>query len=739
MSASHPPIDDRVRGLLERMTLREKLGQLSQYFSGRTHAEVGVEKYFSAARAGEVGSFIWALPDPAMRNRLQREAVEGSRLGIPILFGMDIIHGARTAFPISLGLSCAFEPELFEKAQAVAARESAAEGIDWVFAPMCDLARDPRWGRVAETCGEDPYLSALCNAAQVRGFQGSDPAGPDRVAACLKHYVGYSAVTGGRDYNDAEVTEWTLQNAHLPPFRAGIAEGALTVMSGFHATGGLPAVADRRALTDILRDTLRFSGFVVSDWNAVQETVTWGFAGDRAEAARMAIEAGNEMDMLSGCYLETLEAEVSAGRLPVEVVDQAVRRVLHVKFAVGLFERPYIGESLQPASGPGSDEVALARECVRKSAVLLMNDGVLPLRSDPGRIAVIGPFADDRREMLGCWNAFGRAEDVATLADALKERFGVAGVRVVKGCSSHVQPRTKTLQDGRVVREEGVPEDADWEPEAAVSAAREAEVVILALGEPRGWTGENASRAELGLTGRQQELFDAVAAAGTPVVTVVFSGRPLSLPEIWKRSAAVLYAWQPGIQAGPGIVDLLSGAASPTGRLSISVLKNVSQAPLFYNRPRTGRPGSGQYREGALEEAAFPFGHGLTYAEFAYGPVRILPATAESSAEAVATVTNCGSRAGCELAQLYISQLACREGARPRQELRGFRRIHLRGGESAEVSFPLTSLTLGYWNREGEACADAGEYEIWIAPRAHDGTPARFSFVPPGAPQPPFS
>ena len=720
------PLEKRVEDLLQQMTQEEKIGQLNQLVVGDRKQDA---ELFPLMRRGEVSAYVWGRGVPADRNQFQRIAVQESRLGIPIMFGMDIIHGAYTLFPISLGLACSFEPELFEREQTVAAREARAEGVDWVFAPMCDLARDPRWGRVAETSGEDPYLSALCNAAQVRGFQGTNPAAADRVAACLKHYVGYSAVTGGRDYNDSEITEWTLRNAHLPSFHAGVKAGALTIMSSFNTLEGIPAAANHHTLTEILRDEWKFNGFVVSDWLAVGQMVQWGYARDKADAARLALNAGNDMDMKSEAYVPNVAAEVKAGRVSQSTVDEAVRRVLRVTFQLGLFERPYVDErGFKPAQRHPAD-LALARECVAKSTVLLKNTGILPLSKEIRKVALIGPVGDDHREVLGCWTGrCGWTEE--TLAKGLREALPKdAELTVVKGTSITTVPRTKTLQDGQIVSDESAP-PVNTEIDEAVRVAAEADVVIMAVGEPKEWTGENASRAFLTLPGQQQALFDAVAATGKPVVTIVFSGRPLSLPAVWDKSAAVLYAWQPGLEAGPGLADLLMGNVSPSGRLSMSVPRDVAQVPIFYNHFNTGRPGSGQYRDMKSTEAQYWFGYGLTYTTFEYSPVRITPAANGKPAEATVTITNTGKREGVEVAQLYIHQLVCHEGARPRQELRGFKRVKLQPGEKTDVAFPLTGEVLGYTDRQGKAQADAGEYELWIAPSAHRGSAVKFEFAP---------
>lgn len=723
--------EDRIDVLIRGMTPGEKLGQLTQIFSGMTREETDWTDVAAEVRSGAVGSFIWALQDPVLRNEIQREAVEHSRLGIPLLFGMDIIHGARTVFPIGLGLSCSFAPELFERMQRIAAEESLAMGLNWIFAPMCDLARDPRWGRVAESCGEDPWLSAICNAAQVVGLQGvSSESG--RIAACLKHFVGYSTVLGGRDYNEAEVSDWTLRNLHFPSFHSGIRHGAMTVMSGFNSLGGVPMAANRPMLDGVLRGEWCFSGFVVSDWQAIEELVTWGFARDRGEASELALRAGNDVDMLTRAYRETLEDAVRNGRIEQDVIDEAVRRVLCVKTELGLFEQPYVTERSSPVDLT-QDKRAFARECATESVVLLKNDSVLPLSAGVRKIALIGPFADDPDEMLGCWAEWGRREDVVTLVEGLRRALPRrVRLRVVKGCTVTAAQKTQTLQDGRVLADGTDTGHELLELAEAVEAAGEAEVVILAIGEARSWTGENGTRASLGLTGRQQELFDAVARLNKPLVSIVFSGRPLSLPEVWRRSAAVLYAWQPGIEGGAALADLLLGVRSPSGRLSMSVLKDIAQAPLTYNHPKTGRPGQGQAREGSLAQAAFWFGFGLTYTRFSYRNICLLPG---SPAQVACTIENTGERPGVETVQLYVRQICCREGVRPQQELRGVQKIPLNPGESTEVRFALTDEALGYWTRDGQWRVDPGSYLLWIAPSALTGEPLSYEH-PPGVRSP---
>jgi len=709
------PVEARVNDLLSRMTLDEKIGQLNQFATATPDKDVNEELYRRLS-SGEVGSYIWSSPDVKMRNEYQKMVLK-SRLGIPMMFANDLIHGCDTIFPIAPALAGSFEPALFEKAQSVSAREGRAHGLEWAFAPMCDLARDIRWGRVAETCGEDVYLSSLCNAAQVRGFQGNNPADEEHLAACLKHFVGYSMSTGGRDYEDAQFSEWDLRNQHLPSFRAACAEGVLTVMSSFNSIDGVPACACKHTLTDVLRGEWGFTGCVVSDWDAVRELIFWGYAKDKADASRLALNAGNDIDMAGDCFRTNLANEVAAGRVTMETVDTAVRRVLRVKYAVGLFDRPFADEGLAAkVRARDAESRALARECVRKSCVLAKNkDGLLPLDGSKIRkLALIGPFGANGYEMNGCWNGLGKPEGAVQLEAAFKAALPGAEIIAVKGCSASTEPITKTLQDGSVVALAAA--DPTFDLAACVKAAQEADTVILCLGEAAGLTGENQSRATLGFTGRQQEIFDAVAALGKPFVTLVFCGRPLVLPEVWAKAPAIFYVWQPGSEAGNGIADLVLGKAAPEARFSMSVPKTAVQTPEYYNRSSKGRPWWGDYRDTADHGPKFWFGYGLTYTTFEYGDVKIVPAADGKPARATCEVKNTGTRAGVETVQLYVHQRVCHDGWRPVRELRGFEKVALKPGEARVVSFDLTPDRFTYTLRDGSLVAGDGEFDIWIAP-----------------------
>ncbi len=670
------------------------------------------------------------------RNKLQHIAIEESRLGIPLIFGNDVIHGYRTIFPIPLGQSCAWEPKVFEQTAGIAAREAAAAGVDWTFAPMVDLARDPRWGRIAEGFGEDPWLGSLYAAACVHGFQGTNVADPDRVVACLKHFAGYGAAEGGRDYNTTEISELTLRNFYLPQFKAGVDAGALKVMSANNELSGKPASANRHTLTEILSGEWEYPGFVVSDWNSVVELIPQGVAADGAEAARLALTAGVDMEMLSTNYAGTLKRQIQSGMISERVLDQAVRRVLLVKFEKGLFDHPYTDETrcqnvfLQP------DAIALARSAAAKACVLLKNEnGALPLPKQIKNLALIGPFATDAEELVGPWCWQAQIGDIVSLAGGIRAKLSPAAqLKVTRGCAviepGSGKPRTH-LKNFETIAEipTGTNEIAD-----AVALAMGADAVILALGEPRNWSGEAGSRSTLGLSGRQQELFDAIAATGRPVIVVLFNGRPLALPEIRDKAAALLEAWFPGVQGGNGVADILFGDVDPAGRLTTTFPRTVGQVPVYYNHSNTGRPGEtydkGNYVDGP-NAALFPFGFGLAYTTFEYGKVQldISKLKIGGTIRAQVTVKNTGRRAGEEVVQLYLNDPVCSAGPRPVRELKGFRKILLQPGETRNVSFTLTSPDLGFYDSRGNWDIEPGIFRLWISRDSASGESAGFELV----------
>jgi beta-glucosidase len=730
------PVARRVNDLLKRMTLDEKIGQLWQVNYGKDPDK----RFADKLKRGEVSSFLDGsalIETPVMRNKLQHIAVEQSRLGIPLILGHDVIHGFRTIFPISLAQACAWEPGLFERTQTIAAREAAAAGIDWTFAPMVDLARDPRWGRVAEGFGEDPWLGALDAAASVRGFQGIPPGGiadPDHVVACMKHYVGYGAAEGGRDYNTTEISEFTLRNFYLPQFKAGVGAGALTVMSAFNDLSGMPASANRHTLTEILRGEWHLPGYVVSDWAAVGELVDHGVAADEADAARLGITAGVDMEMVSTTYPDTLEQQVKAGKIPLSVVDEAVRRVLTVKFEKGLFGHPYTDETRCQTAFLRPDAIALAREASAKSCVLLKNEnGALPISKEAKTVALIGPFAGDAGELVGPWASRAHSSDIVSLADGIRAKLPAdVQLTVARGCAIIENGKARRQLDtyDRIKEQPtGANEIAD-----AVTIAGAADVVVMALGEPRDWSGEDGSRSTLGLSGRQQELFDAVAATGKPVIVILINGRPLAVPEIQNKAAAVLEAWFPGVQGGNGVADVLFGDVDPAGRLTTTFPNSVGQVPVHYNHFNTGRPGTddykGNYADGPTAPL-YPFGFGLTYTKFDYGKVRLDSPVVKRGGRLVAhlMLINTGSRAGTETVQLYIRALAASAGPRPVRELKGFQKILLQPGESHDVAFTLSVNGLGYYDTKGNWLVEPGKYQLWLAKDSASGQPVEFELV----------
>jgi len=722
------PIKKRVNDLLRRMTLQEKLGQLSQSDTPANADQTLAGKL----RAGQIGSFLGgsaAIETPILRNKLQRIAVEQSRLGIPLIFGHDAIHGFRTVFPIPLGESCAWEPELFERTQTIAAREASAAGIDWTFSPMVDLARDPRWGRIAEGFGEDPYLGSLDAAANVRGFQGTNMADPGRVAACLKHYVGYGAAEGGRDYNTTEISKFTLRNFYLPQFKAGIDAGALTIMSAFNDLDGIPASANPFTLTDVLRDEWKFRGFVVSDYNSVLELIDHGLAANDAEAARFALAAGVDMEMVSTTYVETVAAQIKEKKIPESAVDDAVRRVLLVKFAKGLFDRPYANETNYLTAYLHPDAIALAREAAVKSCVLLKNDkSILPL-SKNAKIALIGPLGDDAEQMVGPWYSRAHSNEIVSLATGIKDKLDGNLLTVARGCAIIETGRSRYhLGNYSPIQEHRTEAN---EIAQAVEAARNADVVVMALGEPLDWSGEDGSRSTLDLPGRQQELLDAIAAIGKPVVVVLFNGRPLALPPVFDKATAVLEAWFPGVQAGNGVADLLFGDADPSGRLTTTFPYSIGQVPMYYNHADTGRPGFGHWHGNYVDGPSvpfLPFGYGLTYTTFRYGNVQLDSSALNPAGTltASAEIMNTGNRTGTEVVQLYIRALAFAAGCRPVRELKGFQKITLQPGEVRNVSFQITADELAAYDADGHLLVQPGNFQVWICKDSASGTPANF-------------
>jgi beta-glucosidase len=711
------------------MTLEEKVGQLITYSQGApTGPGTGRSNYKEMVAAGQLGS-IFNLTGAADTNAMQRIAVEKSRLHIPLLFGLDVIHGFRTEFPVPLGLSATWDPALVERAARVAAKEASRAGVRWAYSPMVDIARDARWGRIVEGAGEDPYLGAAMAAAYVHGYQGAKLSDPESIAACSKHFVGYGAAEGGRDYNAVEIPVRLLRQVYLPPFQATLDAGAATFMSAFESLNEVPASANAFTLTQVLRKEWGFKGFVVSDWNSIGELIAQGVAANHAVAAGKAILAGVDMDMESNAYGPHLAELVKSGVVPESVVDDSVRRVLRVKIALGLFESPYT-EGKGP-DGIASEDAELARKAAEESFVLLKNEGaVLPLKANGRTIALIGPLADDAGQMLGSWAAKGNPNDVVTLRSALTKQVEAAQGKVLYVKGADIMGTSDTgFSD-------------------AVGAANRSDIVVLALGEDAQWmTGEGGSRAHLDLPGKQQQLLEAVAATGKPIVLIVFSGRPLVLNWAAQHVPAIMEAWFPGIHAGPALANVLLGTISPSGRLTVSFPRAVGQEPLYYNHFSTGRPADGvdlsrppktsneKYLSRYVDEqisALYPFGYGLTYSTFSYSPAT-LSATAVSAKDlnagsvnlkVTAEVRNAGTRAADEVVQLYIRQTGT-SVVRPVRELKGFRRVTLAPGQSQKVEFTLGREELSFWNIEMKNVVEPAQLTVWVAPDSTQGKPVQ--------------
>ena len=709
-----PEAERRINDLLAKMTLQEKVGQLQQ-LDGDPNTGRVKDAHRDLIRRGLVGSFL-NVRGARNVNEVQHMAVDQSRLKIPLLLGFDVIHGYRTVFPIPLGEASSWDPAAVERAARVAAAEASAAGLKWTFAPMVDIARDPRWGRISEGSGEDPYLGSAMARARVRGFQGQDPAAPDRVLACVKHWVAYGAAEGGRDYNTVDLSEQTLRTIYFPPFRAALEAGAGTVMSSFNTINGVPASANPFTLTDVLRKEWRFDGFVVSDYESVKELIAHGVAANVAEAAQEALTAGVDMEMVSRLFSDQVPRLIQEGRVSQATLDEAVRRVLRIKFRIGLFERPYVDESREAKVMGAQERQAAAREVAARSIVLLKNDGgVLPVGSQVKSIAVLGPLADDRDAPLSHWRGNGRPEDVVTLMAGIQARFANrpdVQVSHAKGCD---------VEGGK----------ADGYAEA-VRLARQSQVAILAVGEASAMSGEAASRSSLDLPGQQLGLIKAVQATGTPTVVVLYSGRPLTIGWVAEHVPAIIEAWLPGTQGGHAIADVLFGDVNPGGKLPVTFPREVGQVPIYYNHLSTGRPpkADSKYTSKYLDIALnplFPFGHGLSYTRFRLSNLQLSARSIAANGRLTASVDleNLGDRIGDEVIQLYIRDVVA-SVARPVKELAGFERLTLRPGEKKTVRFELGPQHLGFYNRRVQFVVEPGEFQVTAATSSEGGLTDHF-------------
>lgn len=706
--------EKKIDDLLSRMTLHEKIGQMNQLSGGDWLTE--------AAEKGEVGSILNCV-DPAEINRIQKAAVERSRLGIPILVSRDVIHGFKTIFPIPLGLAATFDPELVESGARVAAVEAASCGVRWTFSPMLDISRDPRWGRIAESSGEDPYLDAVMGAAMVRGYQGNGDS--TSIAACLKHFVGYGATEGGRDYNTVELSERTLRNVYFPAFQAGVDAGAMTLMTSFNTIDGVPSTGNKWLLQDVLRGEWGFDGMIVTDWNSSGEMIMHGFAKDLKDATDLAVNAGVEMDMMSYGYISFIEELVKEKKISEKQIDDAVRDILRLKFRLGLFDNPYVNEEGSKDVLYAPSHLEAAKQSAIESAILLKNDNALPLK-DAKTLLVTGPLADAPYEQMGTWAFDGDETHSVTPLAALKKDYNVI-----------YEPGTAFSRDRSTA---GIAK--------AKAAASRADAIVVFAGEEAILSGEAHCLSDLNLQGAQSELIAAMRQTGKKVIVVVMAGRPLTIGRDLENCDAMLYSFHPGTMGGEAIADLLSGKAVPSGKTPVTFLKTVGQAPMYYNHLNTGRPNTGTetllmdlpLKAGQTSNGCtsyyldsgygplFPFGYGLSYTTFEYSDIALdsREYTAADTIKVKFTLKNSGEYAGIEVAQLYVRDLVG-SIARPVKELKGFQRVALNAGESKVVNFSLPVSALAFWNINNEYIVEPGDFQLWVATDSASGEPVGFT------------
>ena len=711
--------DKKVDDLLKQMTLREKIGQMNQLSGGAWVAD--------QAAKGEVGSILNCV-DPAEINLVQKAAVEQSRLGIPVLVARDVIHGFHTMFPIPLGLAATFNPEVVEKGARVAAVEATASGVRWTFSPMLDVARDPRWGRVAEGSGEDPYLDVQMGLAMVRGYQGDDLSDPTALAACIKHFVGYGAAEGGRDYNTTVITERMLRNTYFPAFKATAEAGAATLMTSFNEIDGIPSTGNKWLLKDILRDEWGWDGMIVTDWNSAGEMIAHGFSTDLKHTAEQAINAGVDMDMMSYGFIQYAEELVKEGKVSEKEIDRAVRNILKLKFELGLFENPYVDETLSAKVDYAPEHLAAAKQAALESAILLKNDNnVLPL-DKAKTILVTGPMADAPYEQMGTWTFDGQKEHTVTPLTSLREEYDVIWVPGLD------YSRDKSKAQFSKVR----------------AAAAKADAAVVFVGEEAILSGEAHSLSNLNLQGAQSELIAEVKKAGKPVVVVVMAGRPLTIERDLANCDAMLYSYHPGTMGGPALADLIKGKAAPSGKSPMTFLRDAGQAPFYYNHNNSGRPNNGT--ETLLNDIPieagqtslgctsfyldtgygplFPFGYGLTYTTFEYGNPVLEKSELKASDVLKVSVSlkNTGKRTATEVAQLYV-QDCVGSVVRPVKELKRFQRVELAPGETKTVTFELPVEELAFWNIDMEYVVEPGDFRLWVAGDSDSGNPVNFAVL----------
>jgi beta-glucosidase len=718
-------IEKKVEDLLSKMTLEEKIGQMNQISSSGN-----LEEMSRSIKKGEVGSILNEI-DPIRVNALQRLAVEESRLGIPLLIARDVIHGFKTIFPIPLGQAASFNPQIVEDGARVAAKEASSVGIRWTFAPMIDISRDARWGRIAESCGEDTYLTSVMGVAMVKGFQGNSLKDPTSILACAKHFVGYGAVEGGRDYNSTHLTERQLRNDYLPPFEAAAKQGAATFMTSFNDNDGVPSSANPFILKTVLRNEWGFDGFVVSDWASIKEMVNHGFCADDKEAAMKAINAGVDMEMVSYTYMNHLKELIKENKVAEKTIDDAVRNILRIKYCLGLFDNPYINEKA-PSVMYSQDNLAAAKAAATQSAILLKNDNTLPINSSVKTIAVVGPMADAPYEQMGTWTFDGEKAKTQTPLMALKQFYGDK-VQII------YEPALAYTRDKNT---ENISK--------AVNAARKADIVLAFVGEEAILSGEAHCLADLHLLGAQSALIKALAETGKPLVTVVMAGRPLTIGKEVEMSNSVLYSFHPGTMGGPAIADLLFGKSVPSGKTPVTFPKEVGQIPLYYNHNNTGRPatkketlldnievGAGQTSLGCTSfymdagfDPLFPFGYGLSYTTFQYNNLKLSATefTSKGQIEVTFDLKNTGKYEGTEVAQLYVRDKVG-SVTRPVKELKRFIRVTLKPGETKNIFFTLPVEELAFWNIDMKKVVEPGDFTLWVGTNSQEGISADFKVV----------
>lgn len=715
-------IENKVEALLGKMTLEEKLGQMNQL------SPWDFDELAGKVRKGEVGSIL-NYTDSALVNKIQRVAVEESRLGIPLLVSRDVIHGYKTIFPIPLGQAATFNPQIVERGARVAAVEASADGIRWTFAPMIDISRDPRWGRIAESCGEDPYLTSVMGTAMIKGFQGSLLNSPTSMAACAKHFVAYGASEGGKDYNSTFVPERVLRNVYLPPFKAAVDAGCATFMTSFNDNDGVPGTANKFVLKDILRDEWKFDGMVVTDWASAAEMINHGFCADGKDAAEKSVNAGVDMDMVSETFIKNLKRSLEENVVSMQAIDNAVRNILRLKFRMGLFDNPYIATPQRVKYA--EEHLKAAKEAVEQSVILLKNsNGTLPLTDNVRTIAVVGPMADAPYEQLGTWVFDGEKEHTVTPLKAIKEMYGDKVNVIFEPALAYSRDKDRS----GIVK--------------AVSAARRADAVIVFVGEESILSGEAHSLANLDLQGAQSELIKSLSAVGKPLVTVVMAGRQLTIGKEVEASDAVLYLFHPGTMGGPAIADILFGKVNPSAKTPVTFPRMTGQLPMYYAHNNTGRPANptemlideipveaGQTSVGcrsfyldAGDTPLFPFGYGLSYTTFEYSNLKLASDMLTVGGELLVTVDlkNTGRYDGVEVVQLYI-QDKVGSVIRPVKELKAFRRVALKAGESTVVSFSLPVSELAFWGYDMTYGVEPGDFRLWVGTSSAEGLSADFT------------